>query len=824
MKTKNLRLDFYKRFSTLLMALALVVGLLGLPQGAVQASAPTGPTLRQAQGPALAATQSTLSGLNCSTACDLYAKAGTLSLPGAVTVPVWGFSDTPGGAAQYPGPTIIATSGDTLNITLHNVDVPGSVSLDLPYLPRVPDMTGVAAGGSKTYAFLVADAGTYLYQAGLTADGPRQVTMGLFGALIVRPAGQPAWAYNDAATAFDDEALVIISEIDPAFNAAPLTFNLTTFSPKYFLVNGKVFPDTALIEAHVGKRLLLRQINAGVQQRAIAVMGLRQTVVGLDAAKHPYSYKMTSETIYAGQALDTLVTIPAAAPLGTKYALYDAGRHFTNGTQAGFNGQVTFIQVADGLAATSGGPLAINVSISPNPTNGITGGTLSATITDIFSGNQNITQAEYFIDTLGAPGTGTPMSGTFGAPSVNVSVAISAGTLAALPGGEHVFYVRGLDADSKWGLVGSAALNLDKLGPQTLTFSLTPHMTNGSTPLDLHAYVDDTMRGGATIVAGEYFLDTVGVDGSGVPLTLAAGGQIATTIGTTIATTTVLGMSQGLHVIYVHGQDSFGNWGTFGTGTLTVDFTGPLGSGVNITPALLDLSGPPPVTSVRIDATLTDALLYVDRSEAFFDTFTGNGTGFQLVPADGLMDELVEAVYFNVPVGQIAYFSQGVHTLYVHGRDAAGNWGVLATDTITINKGVALDVVAPNIIALNYNATMLRPAAGPAATAGVQINLLARASDPNYISNIAAAEWFIGTAVPANPADRHPMVASDGFGLNNYTIEDLSAAIDTSSFSGGGMYTFSVRAQDSAGNWGPVVSLTINLDAPFQIFMPSVQR
>ena len=43
--------------------------------------------------------------------------------------------------------------------------------------------------------------------------------MGLYGALVVRPAtaGQ---AYDDAATAFDDEAVLVLSEIDPALNNA----------------------------------------------------------------------------------------------------------------------------------------------------------------------------------------------------------------------------------------------------------------------------------------------------------------------------------------------------------------------------------------------------------------------------------------------------------------------------------------------------------------------------------------------------------------------------------------------------------------------------
>ncbi len=70
--------------------------------------------------------------------------------------------------------------------------------------------------------------------------------MGLYGALIVRPpaAGQ---AYDDPATAFDDEAVLVLSEIDPALNnsATPATFDMRKYAPRYFLINGRTHPDTA---------------------------------------------------------------------------------------------------------------------------------------------------------------------------------------------------------------------------------------------------------------------------------------------------------------------------------------------------------------------------------------------------------------------------------------------------------------------------------------------------------------------------------------------------------------------------------------------------
>ena len=61
----------------------------------------------------------------------------------------------------------------------------------------VPDQTGVAAGGGTTsYTFTAGAPGTYLYEAGLIPGSQYQVAMGLYGALVVRPAGLPDQAYR----------------------------------------------------------------------------------------------------------------------------------------------------------------------------------------------------------------------------------------------------------------------------------------------------------------------------------------------------------------------------------------------------------------------------------------------------------------------------------------------------------------------------------------------------------------------------------------------------------------------------------------------------
>ena len=103
--------------------------------------------------------------------------------------------------------------GETLTIVLHNEIVGQDVSLAFPgHEGQIPDLTGVPQGGMTSYTFDVPAAGTFLYEAGLTSGGARQVGMGLAGPLIVEdPAATPAWS---------QEVLLVFDEIDSGIGGA----------------------------------------------------------------------------------------------------------------------------------------------------------------------------------------------------------------------------------------------------------------------------------------------------------------------------------------------------------------------------------------------------------------------------------------------------------------------------------------------------------------------------------------------------------------------------------------------------------------------------
>jgi len=73
--------------------------------------------------------------------------------------------------------------------------------------------------------------------------------MGLFGALIVRPAIGANYAYNDVRTIFHPqrEYLLLLHELDPAIHEAVEQGrepDMTAFWPRYWTINGRCFPDT----------------------------------------------------------------------------------------------------------------------------------------------------------------------------------------------------------------------------------------------------------------------------------------------------------------------------------------------------------------------------------------------------------------------------------------------------------------------------------------------------------------------------------------------------------------------------------------------------
>lgn len=194
----------------------------------------------------------------------LHTDFGYIVLPDGNTMYMWGYSEG-NNPFQHPGPVLCVNQGDTVTVILQNtLDEPVSIVFPgqenvladgAPAQPQFDNLgnltsltnTAAANGGSVTYSFVAGEPGTYLYESG--TNPRKQVGMGLFGALVVRPAMGANFAYNRADSQFtpSEEFLVLLSEIDPYQHQAAeagLPYNLNNYKPRYWLINGRGFPDS----------------------------------------------------------------------------------------------------------------------------------------------------------------------------------------------------------------------------------------------------------------------------------------------------------------------------------------------------------------------------------------------------------------------------------------------------------------------------------------------------------------------------------------------------------------------------------------------------
>jgi FtsP/CotA-like multicopper oxidase with cupredoxin domain len=762
----------------------------------------------------------TLVAPNCQLTCDLYAKEGTISLPGPTTVPIWGFTSSASGAATLPGPTLITIAGQPLSITLHNMlpAADGNVALEVPGAVVPRDAAEVASGGAPhAYNLNGLSPGTYIYEAGATSQGARQVAMGLSGILIVRPADwstSPNTAYGATSPTpgtFNAEATVLVSEIDSEFNNDPLNKDLIEYRPTFFLVNGHAFdrdnPTAGKIDVVAGNQLLLHEANLGLRERSVGILGARQSILANDSRLLKNATNVATNFLTPGQVSDAFVQVDPSLTTGTQLPLYDGGLHFNNEDNSGLGGMLTYLDVLPGVGGVAGGPVTSNIVAAPQ----VNDGTQATIVTGITSAQVgNVTAAEWFLDNVGAAGSGHPITVTPG-PTAPLNLTITAADLLAAitassgtPDADHITWVHGKDA-SNWGEVSGDVFTLNVSGPLISAITLHPARTNGSLPNDQDGLNNgivmataEASLSGWTVDSAEFCIDNPAcATGSGTAMTVGpVGGADIVSLSGTILATALLGLPEGAHTVYIHAHEipapaAIGRWGALtlpnASASLVIDKTGPAASSpvVQPTPNNGTLNGPGNLgflNSVRATVSLSDAATggsQVVLAEAFLGalppTAAEYGSGAEMVPASGQWGGVSQTAYAYIPLAEINARPEGIVNIWMHGKDSAGNWGEPIAAQLTLDK------TSPVITATIGG--------GITALATVQVT----ASDPTHggvRSNIAAAEWWIG----ADP------------GLGSGTAVNVTTPSNPATFSFPVIgqvtgATVSLRVQDAAGNW-----------------------
>ena len=281
---------------------------------------------------------------------DLVANTGFIQTPDGNHLFMWSYAVDPVADPtdlwpnfQSPGPVLCANEGETVRVHLRNPGLPEATSIVFPGQDSAVTATGgspglltteAPVGGVVTYEFAASNPGTYLYESGSNIS--KQVEMGLYGALVIRPSAGATFAYDASSTEFGSglEFMLILAEIDPALHHAVETggtYDFTTLHNHYFTVNGRSFPDTlqdngsdllptqpygalVRIPAHTPKPALIRMLNAGADNHPFHPHGNHTREIAQDGRLFlgpggaRASTERFGETIGSGQTKDYLLS------------------------------------------------------------------------------------------------------------------------------------------------------------------------------------------------------------------------------------------------------------------------------------------------------------------------------------------------------------------------------------------------------------------------------------------------------------------------------------------------------------------------------------
>jgi hypothetical protein len=315
---------------------------------------------------------------------NLVANTGYVETPDGNSIHMWSYAngDAPdNGHFQSPGPVLCASQGETVVVNLTNT-LAEPTSIVFPGQDAAVTATGgtaglltteaAGAGGTVSYRFLAGSPGTYLYESG--SDVSKQVEMGLYGALIVRPSAGAEFAYNSAATAFDPahEFLLLLNEIDPDLHHAVETggsYDVNALHNRYFAINGREFPDTVQdngsgllpnqpygalvrIQPNTGtntRPALLRMLNAGLLNHPFHPHGNHTTQIAQDG-RLVAPNEHFGETIGSGQTEDFLLRwddqdnwspanpLPVSAPNYRDVVFKDGNTYYGGSPYLGYKG------------------------------------------------------------------------------------------------------------------------------------------------------------------------------------------------------------------------------------------------------------------------------------------------------------------------------------------------------------------------------------------------------------------------------------------------------------------------------------------------------
>ncbi|RMH56433.1 MAG: hypothetical protein D6679_09125, partial [Candidatus Hydrogenedentota bacterium] len=330
-------------------------------------------------------------------------------------------------------------------------------------------------------------------------------------------------------------------------------------------------------------------------------------------------------------------------------------------------------------------------------------------------------------------------------------------------------------------------VSLDNEGPTMDSLAIADLRIGTDSALDQILNDNDTFTAVAKdaaqeIMAMEYFVDVLGNDSAGTALAPLDGAYNSTT-ETTVGTLDITSLAEGLHTLYVHAQDTAGNWGEYRSETFIVDRIGPEISNVTIT-------YPGSQTTVAVGDTITitadvrDATTRVDT--VWVDaTALNTASNAQRLFDDGTNGDAVAGDHVYTALVTVNVALSGTFSCTVAANDIVRN-----EDSVVIL--VVKDDSPPIIRRFATNDPDTRYRNGQTIT--FQVFIDSNLADPGEVGLTVTADFSLIDAAYHSGAE---IVSDDGGGTYtiSYTISEENSLSDRTDS------PITVRATDGAGNF-----------------------
>jgi len=273
-----------------------------------------------------------------------------------------------------PSPTLTMNAGATANVTLNMHMAPqeksGAITDANPYIGHTIHLHGLDMetnfdGVPETFQAEAVNNGSsvelrtgFNYQINSDSNNIRvddrfvgshmyhchvhtvkHLEMGMYGAFVVKSATNPKWINDSKKIAFDDEWIMMISTVDPAYHTTAAKDDSTIFAdynPRYFLINGeegngtKINPflsKTITLTPGQNKNLVIRLMGIHSTNATFSIMSgttkVPFTLYNVDGFALTTPRTVTSVELSPGQTKDVMITLDKVANYNPQFMFGD---------------------------------------------------------------------------------------------------------------------------------------------------------------------------------------------------------------------------------------------------------------------------------------------------------------------------------------------------------------------------------------------------------------------------------------------------------------------------------------------------------------------